>query len=54
MIICDKDVDFSNNIVSLLKDKNRRLEIQQCARKLVESRYDWDVIGKSLTSFLMN
>ena len=54
IIICDKDVDFSNNIISLLKNKTRRLEIQQCARKLVESRYDWDVIGKSLTSFLMN
>jgi polysaccharide biosynthesis protein PslH len=52
ILIADKETDFANCIIALLKNKQRRLEIQKSARELVEDKYDWNVIGNSLSYFL--
>lgn len=52
IIICDNDVDFANNLINLLGNKSRRLEIQEDARKLVESQYDWNLIGETVGEFI--
>lgn len=52
ILIADKETDFAKSVIALLKNKQRRLEIQKCARELVEDKYDWNVIGNSLSHFL--
>jgi len=42
IIITDDWEEFSENIVDLLLDKNRRDEIGQSARLLVEEKYTWE------------
>ena len=52
IIIADKESDFANKIIALLKDKNQREMISIEARKLAASQYDWNVIGDKMASFL--
>lgn len=52
IIISDKEIDFADHLIILLKNKTKRLEIQQEARNLVKRRYDWNLIGDSIAEFI--
>ena len=52
IIIADEEKDFAEKVIHLLKNKEKRLSIQQQSRKLVEENYDWNIIGSSLSNFL--
>jgi glycosyltransferase involved in cell wall biosynthesis len=52
IIIADKENDFANKIIALLKDKNKRERLSVEARNLAVLKYDWDVIGNKMESFL--
>lgn len=52
IVIADKECDFANRIIDLLKDKNQRQNLASEAFKLVSSEYDWNVIGDKMTIFL--
>lgn len=52
IIIADNENDFAAYLIALLNTKANRVAIQQAARKLVEEKYDWNVIGKALSNFL--
>jgi glycosyltransferase involved in cell wall biosynthesis len=54
IIIADKENDFANKIIALLKDKNKRERLSIEARNLAVLKYDWDVIGDKMESFLKN
>ena len=50
IVIADSETDFAKSVIELLDNKNTRLEMQMRARKLVEQKYDWDVIGEKLSN----
>lgn len=50
--IYDSPEHFSNGIIEMLGDKTKRLKIKENARRLVEEKYDWDIIGFKLKEFL--
>jgi polysaccharide biosynthesis protein PslH len=52
ILIADKKNDFANKVMDLLNSKEERNSIQLYARKLVQEKYDWDVVGKSLSDFI--
>jgi polysaccharide biosynthesis protein PslH len=54
IIIAYQEKNFAECLITLLQNKNRRIGIQRSARKLIEKKYDWDVIGNSLSLFLKN
>jgi Glycosyltransferase len=41
-------VEFARCVVRLLRDEGLRDEIAESARRRVEQRYDWGVIGRKL------
>lgn len=51
IVIQDSAADFSRGVIHLLQNKNKRVEINENARKLVEQKYDWNVIGEKLKNF---
>ena len=54
IIIADKENDFAEGVVHLLKNKEKRLALQNAARKLVQAEYDWNVIGRRMNNFIKN
>ena len=54
ILIADKENDFAAYIINLLSNKTERLRQQKAARKLVEEKYDWNIIGKEMASFINN
>ena len=48
----DEPIQFSNGLSALLKDKNKRIFLKNNARKLVEEKYDWNVMGEKMKDFL--
>jgi glycosyltransferase involved in cell wall biosynthesis len=50
LLIADSPADFANAVIRLLRDRSLRAMIAANARSLVESRYDWETIGKTLAS----
>lgn len=48
VIVVDKPEDFSEQVVNLLTNKQRREELGLVGRKLVEEKYDWTKIAKKL------
>jgi glycosyltransferase involved in cell wall biosynthesis len=46
--IADEPADFAKAILHLLSDRNLFDQIRTSARKLVERKYDWDVIGNQV------
>jgi sugar transferase (PEP-CTERM/EpsH1 system associated) len=47
-VIADGEEEIASTILDLLADGPRREEIGEDARKLVEEKYHWDVVGKKL------
>lgn len=52
ILIADTEAAFADQIIVLLNCKTQRLNVQQNARKLVEEKYDWNIIGDSLAKFI--
>ncbi len=50
--VADEPLSFANAIIDLLNDRNRRAFLSENGRRLVESSYNWDSIGKRLGSLL--
>lgn len=52
IIIADKEFDFADKIICLLKNKNQRQKIYSNAWELASIQYDWKVIDEKMTSLL--
>jgi glycosyltransferase involved in cell wall biosynthesis len=52
IVIADKESDFANKVIALLKNKVQRINMSKEARKLVSVQYDWNVVGDKMTCFL--
>lgn len=48
LAVADSPEEFAAETLDLLRDKERRLRLGRAARVLVESRYSWPIIGRSL------
>lgn len=48
IMIADKPEEFAKQVVELLKDKNKRLELGMNARRLVENKHNWSSLGKAI------
>lgn len=51
IIIADTIEKFKVDIIELVNNKNKRIILQQNARKLIDEQYTWDVIGKEISVF---
>jgi glycosyltransferase involved in cell wall biosynthesis len=54
ILIANDINEFAQKVISLLKNKEKRIQIQQNARELVIKHYDWNKIGKDLVFELNN
>lgn len=52
ILIADKENEFASRLVTLLQNRHQRIGIGNAARKLVEAKYAWDEIGKSLNKYI--
>lgn len=52
ILIADNEIEFAEKVIHLLAKKEQRLRLQQNARTLVKSNYDWNVIGDSMAEIL--
>jgi glycosyltransferase involved in cell wall biosynthesis len=52
ILLADKPEDFSNAVVSLLRDSGERKRLGVAARKLVEENYGWRKIAKAFAATL--
>jgi len=52
MLIGSSAEDFANKVVRLLSDPTLRQTLSQNGRKLIEEKYDWEVIGQQLDAFI--
>lgn len=52
ILIADSESEFATNLITLLQNKNDRIEIAKAARILVEAKYDWNIIGAKMNTFL--
>lgn len=42
---------FAEHVVQVFSDRERQRQIGTAARRLMETRYDWDIIGKRMRAF---
>lgn len=54
VLIADNDDQFANQILVLLKDKNKRQEIGDAARQIALATIDWQVLGERLQKIIEN
>jgi glycosyltransferase involved in cell wall biosynthesis len=54
ILVADKENDFAGEIMGLLEDKNKRIFLQKNARRLVEEKYDWNIIGIKMKNYINN
>ena len=52
LLIADEPRAFAEQTVHLLQDAGLRAQLAASARKLVETKYDWQAIGRKLDAFL--
>ena len=48
LLVADKPHDFANHINTLLEDQELRRSIGNSSRKLIEEKYNWNVLGTQL------
>ncbi len=48
--IADSPQDFADKVIALLEDRNVVVKMEEAGRRLVCSRYAWEIIGKKLNS----
>ena len=52
VVLADEPRSFSRAVVRLLRDRERRRQLEEAARGLVVARYDWSVVAGELESAL--
>ncbi len=52
LLLADTPEAFAYSVVSLLRDPARRQQLAAEARKRVEERYDWELIGQQFVSLV--
>ncbi|MBO9200150.1 MULTISPECIES: glycosyltransferase family 4 protein [Niastella] len=52
ILIADDPKVFAKNICDLVRNKEKRMHIQQRGYELVTKLYDWDIIGEQLATYL--
>ena len=52
IIIAVKENDFAESLINILTNKQKRISMSEKARKLVTEKYDWDVTGDKMRSFM--
>jgi glycosyltransferase involved in cell wall biosynthesis len=52
IFIADDPGDFAKCVVDLLSNDGLRFSIAEAGRKLVEEKYDWDIIGNDLAKMI--
>jgi hypothetical protein len=52
VIIADTPSAFAHSVVSLLRDTARRVQLEQAARDLVVTHYDWSAVAGQLENAL--
>jgi len=52
LLLSDQPEDFARRAIELLRDPQRRNELGQCARRLVELDYSWQSVGNSLSKVI--
>jgi sugar transferase (PEP-CTERM/EpsH1 system associated) len=53
VLLADEPRTFAESIVRLLRDVNRRRQLEAAARALVVERYDWSAVARELDDALM-
>ncbi len=48
LLVADRAEEFAQAVISLLDNRARRRGLEQAGRQLVETRYDWPVVGRKL------
>ncbi len=54
ILIGDTPQEFSNHVIRLLNDRNLRGKMGCQARKLIETKYSWEIIGSNLNEAYIN
>lgn len=52
IIIADNAKEFSEKLIRLLGEQDRRILISISGREMVEKKYDWNIIGKIMRNFI--
>jgi glycosyltransferase involved in cell wall biosynthesis len=50
IVIADEENTFAKQIITLLQDKNKKMEIAEQAKALVKQKYDWNIIGNNMAN----
>ena len=53
LLLADEPRGFARGVVRLLRDLDKRRSVEQAARQLVVSKYDWSVVAADLEEALM-
>jgi sugar transferase (PEP-CTERM/EpsH1 system associated) len=49
LLIADTDASFAAGVIELLQSRDLRERLARNARRLVESRYDWEIVNRTLS-----
>ncbi|HPH85005.1 MAG TPA: glycosyltransferase family 4 protein [Ferruginibacter sp.] len=52
LVIADTETAFAQEVIQVIKSMEKRLSLQKKGRLLIEKKYDWDMIGKKIQSFI--
>jgi glycosyltransferase involved in cell wall biosynthesis len=44
VLVADRPEDFARSVISLLQDKDLQRRLSENGRRLVEEKYDWQVV----------
>jgi glycosyltransferase involved in cell wall biosynthesis len=53
VLIADDPTSFARDVVRLLRDPARRVQLERAARQLVVERYDWSAVAAQLDAALV-
>jgi glycosyltransferase involved in cell wall biosynthesis len=54
LLIGETAGEFAGHVVTLLKNSGLRREMALCARRLVEEKYDWEIVSRKMESVLQD
>lgn len=52
IFIARDNIDFAKKIITIIKDKSVAVRLAENGRKLVEKKYNWEIIGNKLNNFI--
>ncbi len=52
ILIADSNTFFAKQLIGLVQDKMKRKKLQQNALQLVKNRYEWNIIGDKMATFI--